>query len=193
MVMLIRIASMTVLCAYSTAWAVDPDILLNDQTRQTAVAPLCHALVVQSAQGSPEHTFHKALCLLYGLQTAPQLPLALGLLRQAAGQGWVEAQVTLGDTLQRGTDADQREALRWYASAVEGRDVRAAGRLARLIQRRNAAQAAKDEANTQVANSVPTGVGPEQSEGADDLPFKPQGYHCHVAGLGKKYCHSVMD
>lgn len=181
------------LCSAPAAWAVDPDILLNEQSRREEVAPLCQTLVVQSAQGSPQHTYQKALCLLYGLQTAKQLPLALALLRQSAGQGWAEAQLALGDTLQLGNDADQREALRWYATAVEGGDVRAAGRLARLTQRRNAAEAAKQEAAKAQGKTAAPGLDPLQSDGADDLPFKPQGYHCHFMGLGKEYCHGGMD
>ena len=178
-------------CA-ATAWALDPDILINDQARQAAVAPLCRALVVQSSEGTPEHTYQKGLCLLYGLQTPKQLPLALAVLRQAAGSGSVEAQLVLADTLQQSNDADQREAMRWYASAAAAGDVRASGRLVRLTQRRNALEAAKEEAKP---DSTPAsqGLDPLSSDGADDLPFKPQGYHCHISGFGKKFCHSAMD
>ena len=174
------------------AWALDPDILINDQARRAAVAPLCRALVVQSSEGTPEHTYHKGLCLLYGLQTPVQMPLALALLRQAAGSGWVEAQLALADTLQQSNDADQREAIRWYSTAATAGDVRASGRLARLTQRRNAIEAAKAEARAESAEA-PQGLDPLQSDGADDLPFKPQGYHCHISGFGKKFCHSAMD
>lgn len=178
-------------CA-APAWALDPDILINDQARQAAVAPLCRALVVQSSEGTPEHTYQKGLCLLYGLQTPKQLPLSLALLRQAAGGGWLEAQLALADTLQQGSGADQREAIRWYASAAAAGDVRASGRLARLTQRRNALEAAKEEAKP---DSPPAsqGLDPSSSDGADDLPFRPQGYHCHISGFGKKFCHSAMD
>ena len=178
------------------AWGLDPDISINDRVRQEAVAPLCRALVVQSADGTPEHTYQKGLCLLYGLQTPKQLPLALALLRQASGGGWVEAQLALADALQQSNDADQREAMRWYASAVAAGDVRASGRLVRLTQRRNALEAAKAEAklegNAESAAAL-QGLDPLQSDGADDLPFKPQGYHCHVSGFGKKFCHSALD
>lgn len=178
------------------SWGLDPDISINDQVRQQAVAPLCRALVVQSADGTPEHTYQKGLCLLYGLQTSKQLPLALALLRQAASSGWVEAQLALADTLQQSNDADQREAMRWYASAAAAGDVRASSRLARLTQRRNALEAAKAEAKLEV-NAEPAaqlqGLDPLQSDGADDLPFKPQGYHCHITGFGKKFCHSALD
>lgn len=167
--------------AAAPAWALDPDILINDQARREAVAPLCRALVVQSAEGTPEHTYQKGLCLLYGLQTPPQIQLALALLRQAAGGGWVEAQLALADTLQQSNDADQREAMRWYANAAAAGDVRASVRLTRLTQRRNALEAAKAEAKVESADS------------AEDLPFKPQGYHCHISGFGKKFCHSAMD
>ena len=174
------------------AWAVDPDILMSEQARQETVAPLCRALVVQSSEGTPAHTYQKGLCLLYGLQTPKQLPLALALLRQAAGSGWVEAQLALADTLQQGHDADQREALRWYATAAAAGDVRASGRLNRLTQRRNALEAAKTEAKLESA-ATPQGLDPLQPNGADDLPFRPQGYHCHASGFGKKFCHSAMD
>lgn len=188
----------TWVCLFSTApvWALDPDIQINDQARRESVAPLCRALVVQSSEGSPEHTYQKGLCLLFGLQTPKQLPLALALLRQAAGSGWVEAQLALGDTLQQSSDADQREAMRWYASAAAAGDVRANGRLARLTQRRTALEAAKSEGKSETGTepgAVPQGLDPLQSDGADDLPFKPQGYHCHISGFGKKFCHSAMD
>ena len=122
----------------------------------------------------------------------PQVPLALALLRQAAGNGWVEAQLALADTLQQSNDADQREAMRWYVTAAAAGDVRASGRLARLTQRRNALEAAKAEAKAEAA-AAPQGLDPLQSDGAEDLPFKPQGYHCHISGFGKKFCHSAMD
>lgn len=186
------LASLLACTAAAPAWALDPDILINDQARREAVAPLCRALVVQSAEGTPEHTYQKGLCLLYGLQTPPQTPLALALLRQAAGGGWMEAQLALADTLQQSHDADQREAMRWYASAAAAGDVRASGRLARLTQRRNALEAAKAEAKAEVAGT-PQGLDPLQADGGDDLPFKPQGYHCHISGFGKKFCHSAMD
>lgn len=187
-----RLVGWLILLCTAPAWALDPDIQINEQARRESVAPLCRALVVQSSEGSPEHTYQKGLCLLYGLQTSRQLPLALALLRQAAGGGWVEAQLALADTLQQGSDADQREAMRWYASATAAGDVRASGRLARLTQRRNALEAAKEEAKPE---SLPAsqGLDPLSSDGADDLPFKPQGYHCHFSGFGKKFCHSAMD
>jgi TPR repeat protein len=174
-------------CA-APAWALDPDILINDQARQQAVAPLCRALVVQSSEGTPEHTYQKGLCLLYGLQTPKQMPLALALLRQAAGSGWVEAQLALADTLQQSNDADQREAMRWYGTAAAAGDIRASGRLARLTQRRNALEAAKAE-----SAPAPQGSDLSQPGSGEDLPFKPQGYHCHISGFGKKFCHSAMD
>ena len=166
--------------------------MINDQARRAAVAPLCRALVVQPAEGTPEHTYQKGLCLLYGLHTPQQMPLALALLRQAAGGGWVEAQLALADTLQQSSDADQREAMRWYAAAATAGDVRASGRLARLTQRRKALEAAKAEARLESATAV-QGMDPLQPDGADDLPFKPQGFHCHISGFGKKFCHSAMD
>lgn len=191
-----RWACWALLFCAAPAWALDPDIQINDQARRESVAPLCRALVVQSSEGTPEHTYQKGLCLLYGLQTPKQLPLALALLRQAAGSGWLEAQLVLGDSLQQSNDADQREAMRWYASAAAAGDVRANGRLARLTQRRNAIEAAKAEAKAQAtaeSANTPQGLDPLQSDGADDLPFKPQGYHCHFSGFGKKFCHSSMD
>ena len=187
--------TMTVLIACAAAdpaRALDPDILINEQARREAVAPLCRALVVQSSEGSPEHTYQKGLCLLYGLHTPPQIPLALVLLRQAAGNGWIEAQLALADTLQQRNDADQREAMRWYSTAAAAGDVRASGRLARFTQRRIAMEAAKAEAKAEAAGSA-QGLDPLQSDGAGDLPFKPQGYHCHISGFGKKFCHSAMD
>lgn len=179
-----------------TAWALDPDILISDQTRQVAIAPLCVVLVAQTADGTPQHTYQKGLCMLYGLKTPKQLPQALALLRQASGSGWVEAQLALADTLQQSDDADQREAMRWYASAAAAGDVRASGRLARLTQRRNALEAAKAEAKLEAraeSATAPQGLDPLQSDGADDLPYKPQGYHCHISGFGKKFCHSAFD
>ncbi len=191
-----RLVCGVVLFCTAPTWALDPDIQINEQARRESVAPLCRALVVQSSEGSPEHTYQKGLCLLYGLQTTKQLPLALALLRQAAGGGWAEAQLALADTLQQSNDADQREAMRWYASAAAAGDLRAAGRLARLTQRRNALEAAKSDSKAEASAesaAAPQGLDPRQSDGADDLPFKPQGYHCHISGFGKKYCHSAMD
>lgn len=164
-----------------SVWAIDPDILISEQLRRETVAPSCRILVVQSSVGSPEHTYHKALCVLYGLEVAPQATLALALMREAARAGWVEAQVALADTLQKGTRAEQEEALRWYASAMALGDVRAAGRHARLTQRYQA----------QVVMPPADASG---SEGfGDGMPVNRQGYHCHIAGLGKKYCHSAWD
>ena len=74
--------------------------------------------------------------------------------------------------------------------------MRASGRLARLTQRRNALEAAKAEAKLEAraeSATAPQGLDPLQSDGADDLPFKPQGYHCHISGFGKKFCHSAFD
>lgn len=190
------LACLLALASTAPAWGLDPDISINDQARQAAVAPLCRALVVQSADGTPEHTYQKGLCLLYGLQTPKQLQPALALLRQASGSGWLEAQLALADTLQQSNDADQREAMRWYASAAAAGDVRASGRLARLTQRRNALETAKADAKFEAkAESAAAlqGLDPLQSDGADDLPFKPQGYHCHILGFGKKFCHSAFD
>ena len=162
------------------AWAFDPEILLSEQMRKEAVVPLCRALVLQAAQGSPEHTYQKALCLLYGLETPQQTPLALALLREAAAGASVEAQLTLGDTLQKGGNADQVEALRWYAMAMAAGDVRGSSRHSRLLQRRQAL-APPPEADANAA-----GLG-------DGMPVNRDGYHCHISGLGKKFCHSAMD
>ncbi len=175
------VSLLALLCS-AAAQAFDPESLLADQLRKESVAPDCRVLVLQSAEGPPERTYKKALCLLYGLQTPPQVPLALALLRQAAAGGWVEAQVTLGDSLQRGGPADQIEALRWYTMAIAAGDVRATGRHARLLQRRQAMAAAVAE--TEVSGAPGFG---------DGMPVNPQGYHCHIAGLGKKYCHSAFD
>ena len=170
------------------AWAVEPEVLLQEQARREEVSPLCRALAVQSAEGPPEHTYRKGLCVLYGIQTPKNAALALALLRQAAGNGWVEAQLAVADTLQQGPDADQREALRWYASASAAGDVRATVRVARLTQRRNALLAAKAEAAATLQGQERT-----PSEGTDAPAFTPPGYHCHMFGLGKTFCHSAMD
>ncbi|OYT93082.1 MAG: hypothetical protein CFE43_04385 [Burkholderiales bacterium PBB3] len=164
----------------AAVWAFDPEIMLSDQLRKEAVAPLCRALVLQAAEGAPEHIYQKALCLLYGLETQPQTPLALALLREAAAAAWVDAQLALGDTLQKGGNADQVEALRWYAMAMAAGDVRASSRHARLLQRRQALASPPDtDANT-------AGFG-------DGMPVNRDGYHCHISGLGKKFCHSAFD
>ena len=164
----------------ASAWAFDPEIMLSDQLRKEAVAPHCRTLVLQAAEGPPEHTYQKALCLLYGLESQPQIPLALALLRQAAVAGWVEAQLTLGDTLQKGGNLDQVEALRWYATAMAAGDVRGGSRHTRLLQRRQAMAPAPD------ADANAAGLG-------DGLPTTRDGYHCHILGLGKRFCHSAFD
>ena len=178
------------LAVYSTAWAADPEILISDQMRREAVAPQCRALVVQPSEGTPEHTYQKALCLLYGLETSPQNALALALLRQSAGSGWIEAQIALGDTLQSGTNDDQLEALRWYSSAIAAGDVRATGRHARLTARinlrRQAAAAASSDNAAGAEPAAPQGYG-------DGMPVNPNSYHCHMTGFGKKFCHSAGD
>jgi hypothetical protein len=164
----------------------DPETLIADQLRKESVTPLCRALVLLPADGPPEQTYKKALCLLYGIQTQPQTSFAMALLRQAAVGGSVEAQLTLGDTLQRGSTADQVEALRWYSMAVQTGDARAAGRHTRLLQRRHAMAPTLPAPLPDADGSTPQGYG-------DGMPVNPQGYHCHVGGLGKKYCHSAFD
>ena len=165
----------------AVAWALDPDIMLSDQLRKDAVTPLCRPLVLQAAEGSPEHVYQKALCLLYGIQTQQQTPLALELLRQAAAAPWVEAQLALGDTLQKGGNADQVEALRWYSMAMAGGDVRGSSRHARLLQRRQSLAPP-----TEINAGNGTGYG-------DGMPVNRDGYHCHISGLGRKFCHSAFD
>lgn len=175
-----RGVSLLISACSAAAWAFDPESMLSDQLRKEAVAPHCRTLVLQAAEGPPERTYQKALCLLYGLESQQQIPLALALLRQAAVAGWVEAQLTLGDTLQKGGNVDQVEALRWYATAMAVGDVRASSRHARLLQRRQAMAPAPDaDANAAVLG--------------DGMPTTRDGYHCHILGLGKRFCHSAFD
>ncbi len=190
--MIKRLGYLLLCLASGVSWAADPDILISDQMRRASVEPQCRELVVQSSEGTPEHTYNKALCLLYGLQTAPQTTLALALLRQAAQQGWLEAHLALGDTLQQGSTDDQAEALRWYASAIAAGDVRATGRHARLsarILQRQAAEKAAGQGAQSPATSDP-GTPPGFGDG---MPVNPSSYHCHMTGFGKRFCHSAGD
>lgn len=164
------------------ACASEPDVMLSDQIRKDQVSGDCRALLLQSAQEAPETVYRKALCLLYGLDTDPQPALALALLRQASAAGWSEAQLALADTLQKGGNVDQVEALRWYALAAAAGDVRAVGRHARLRQRRQA-----------MAASLPDSNSIDTSGYGDGMPVNRDAYHCHMTGLGKKFCHSAFD
>ena len=165
-----------------TALAVEPDVLFSDQIRRDQVQGQCRALVLKSAQEATDTVYRKALCLLYGIDTDTQPALALALLREAAVAGSTEAQLTLADTLQKGGNADQVEALRWYAQAASAGDVRAAGRHARLLQRRQT-----------MAASLPDSTASDTSGYGDGMPASRDGYHCHISGLGKKFCHTAFD
>ncbi len=179
------------LLGVTPVWAVDPDIAIHTQMRRASVLPLCQAVLAQSEPLSPEQTYQKALCWLYGIEGSQRREPALELLRGLA-TGMVEAQLALGDSLQDGDAAAQQEALRWYALAAASGDVRASVRLGRLQLRLEAAQMATNAA----AAAQPTHAAPvadplfDSMEGAQSqLP----GYHCHFYGLNRKVCHAAFD
>jgi TPR repeat protein len=173
------------LAACQSVWAVDPDILINAQARQTEVAPLCGALMAREADLDPQAQYQKALCLLYGVQMPQQAAVALDLLRVLSAQGQLEAQLALADTLQQGDTAQQKEAQKWYGQASSAGDVRATLRLTRLTQRLNAAAVS--------ANPAPASNDADPNTGDGSGSWQQPGYHCHMYGFGKKICHGGMD
>lgn len=159
-------------CA-GAAHAVEPDVLLQIQARKNEATPLCAEVLPRSQGLNLQQRYYKALCLLYGLQTAPRTDDAMDLLRAVATEGHPEAQLALADTLQQGTPLQQQEALQWYGRASAGGDIRATLRLARLQQR---LQPPMPEPDPEDANAA-----------------RQPGYHCHIYGFGKKVCHGGMD
>jgi TPR repeat protein len=107
----------------------------------------------------------------------------IALLRAAAAQGDIEAQVALADALQQGNTAEQTQALAWYARAADAGDSRA--RLRHILMSRR----------LQANQPVPAANGASDNgsivlDAADDLTDLPIGYHCHPFAFGKKICHS---
>ena len=184
-----------------SVWAVDPDVALHDKMRLVGVAPFCAGLLGQTGPLTPEQSYRKALCGLYGFDGPQRRPQALDLLRSVAPE-LVEAQIVLADHLQEGDARQQHEALQWYARAAAAGDVRASARRSRLVQRVEAAQTAAAEvaAAAAAAAAAKTSGSPTAGQAADPL-FDPMdgadsrqpGYHCHFYGLNRKVCHSAMD
>jgi TPR repeat protein len=104
-------------------------------------------------------------------------------LRAAAAQGDIEAQIALADALQQGGTAEQTQALAWYARAADAGDSRARLRHLLLSRRLQASQPAPP------VNTAPDN-GSIVLDAADDLTDLPMGYHCHPFAFGKKICHS---
>ena len=160
--------------------AAELDIAVSERDRKTYVAPLCARLVQLSTALTNDEKYLRALCLKFGIDTAPQTATALVLLREAAVQGHAEAQLALADTLQLGNGAEQREALHWYERAGAAGDSRAMSRAARLSLRVKAPVAAVENAPD------PYWPTPEDQ---DNLP---KGYHCHRYPNGQQMCHGGM-
>lgn len=172
----------------STAWALDADIQFHIQARQAQVTPLCSGLLARSDAMPPEAKYHKALCLLYGLQAPANPTEANAQLRTLAQDGMTEAQLALGDTLQQGDTTQQQEALQWYAKAAAAGDVRAEARRTRLAGRIQAAEAIR------AAESAPASdANDPYAELINNAAAQQPGYHCHFYGLAKKVCHATMD
>jgi hypothetical protein len=169
-----------ILSMASHASAADLDIVVSEQDRKSNVTPLCAGLVKLTTALSREEKYHKALCLKFGIDTPLQTAAAVDLLREAALQGSIEAQLALADTLQQGDASEQREALHWYERAGESGDSRAVSRAARLSLR------LKIQADT-----VDTSPNPYSSDDEDRANL-PKGYHCHRYGRGQQVCHGGM-
>lgn len=166
------------LAATGTAWGADPDLLLQTQARKDEIAPVCAGLLPKTQGLSLQQRYHKALCLLYGVQTEVRAEEAIDQLRAVATEGLLEAQLALADTLQQGTPLQQQEALQWYGRASAAGEIRATLRQARLLQRLQPPAAANSN----------TDEDPENAAAA-----RQPGYHCHMYGFGKKVCHGGMD
>ena len=163
--------------------AMELDVILNDQERQNLVTPICAQILLQTQAVLTRTAYHQALCRLYGIGSTVQMDQATELLRKAAGDGLVEAQLALADTLQKDNEPAQREALQWYARAAAQDDARATLRLSRLVLRLQPPVAQPDLAQEPVGSS-----GLEPTTGRK----LPPGYHCHIYGRGEKMCHGGM-
>jgi TPR repeat protein len=169
--------------------AADMDIMMHDAQRRSEISAQCSALVKSKNSATDLNDYKKGLCLLYGINSAVRVDQALSLLRVAAGNGVIDAQLALADTLQKGKQTEQTEALVWYRRAELAGDTRAAARYVRLVRRMDAA-AVLAAANTIPDPPAGTIVDPSSQE----MPaLYRQGYHCHVMSFGQKWCHTTED
>jgi TPR repeat protein len=170
------------------ALAVDMDIVMNDNQRRAAVAPHCAALKRKNTSSALDD-YRKGLCLLYGLDRKEQPDKALFLLRKASDHGLTEAQLALADTLQNGTETDQRQALEWYARVKLAGDARAGARYDHLARRIDAT--ATTAADKPIPDPPPGTIVNPTSQEMQSL--YREGYHCHIMPFGQKWCHNTMD
>jgi TPR repeat protein len=179
-----------VLCMSENAVAAgDMDIMMNDIQRHNEVASQCPALLKSRSRATDLDKYHKGLCLLYGVDGDAQEDKALPLLRMAAADGLIEAQLTLADTLQKGKDAEKIEALVWYRRAELAGDSRAGSRYDRLARRIDAATKLV-AANTNP--ELPPGIVVNATRRAMSDLYQ-QGYHCHFMSFGRQFCHATSD
>ncbi|HEY9102345.1 hypothetical protein [Chitinimonas sp.] len=176
---LVRSLAGVLLCA-SVLAEPDADIEADHQARRSLVQPMCPSLSKHKGKLAPQQRFHKGLCQLYGIGTPVNRDAALPLLREAAGQQIDGAALAVADTLQAGDNWEQQEALQWYAKAGAAGDEKATSRHAWLLQRMEAS----------IHLPMPAAKPPD--DGAPE-PVLPRGYHCHVLGFGKRFCHSALD
>ncbi|HXA46270.1 MAG TPA: hypothetical protein VNW52_01470 [Burkholderiaceae bacterium] len=169
--------------------AADMDIMMHDAQRRSEISAQCPALVKSKSNVTDLNDYRKGLCLLYGINGTAQINRVLSLLRAAAGNGVIAAQLVLADTLQKGKQAEQTEALVWYRRAELAGDTRAAARYVRLARRMEAA-AVLAAASTIPDPPAGTIVDPTSQE----MPaLYRQGYHCHAMSFGQKWCHTTED
>jgi hypothetical protein len=73
---IVRITSQLVLaaCTVKTAWAVDPNGGNDLRARKAELAPLCPGLLALKAPLSPQQSYQKTLCLLYGIDAPEPMP-----------------------------------------------------------------------------------------------------------------------
>ncbi len=60
--------------ATTTAWAQDPDVAAELRARKAELAPVCPGLLALKVPLTPQQTYQKALCLLYGFNTPEPTP-----------------------------------------------------------------------------------------------------------------------
>jgi hypothetical protein len=113
---------------------------------------------------------------------------ALTALRSAATAGDVDAQLALGSLLDQGQAERDDEALRWYEAAARAGN--------KVAQRRYLAMMAKPPRKASAASGgfmVQLPRNGMQRDPDEPPPDLPPGYHCHVLGYGRMWCHGGTD
>ena len=174
-----------------SAHAVELDVMLSNNQRHSLAAAECPALVKAHRPRNADQAYVHGLCLLYGVGLKRKETAALAELKDAAGNGSVEAALALGDILQDGPDGDRIAASVWYLRAAREGDARGETRYDRLMARLGTVDAVR-QASTDLPMEPPPGsiVDP----GASEMPaLLRQGYHCHFMRAGHKWCHKAVD